>query len=300
VGKTSVLEACALGVLAQTRVDFSDAHRDTGALEPKAPFATLLRAGSDHSSIVTALKAHGHCESKTTTVFHNRIDASPQWNDHVAPYRYRARVEGALSAVSTMLPRMLGLETEPLVATPVLLFHAFRRVRSGTVALNTLMQSGAGSTVSTFKQVVIKQLMTRSGLFEGGDASEAEKVFAQLDGLVQTYGNGRLGRLATGPDGALDLRIEPLKGGPSLSFDGLSSGQKEVITTFFLIWYATRDCPSVVLVDEPELHLNAEWQRPWVRTLTELAPWNQYILATHSEEIFASVAPERRLILRAE
>ena len=195
---------------------------------------------------------------------------------------------------------LFGDRDDALLAPPVLLFHAFRRLRSGPVALNSLMQSGASTSLPSFKRVVVKQLLTRSGLIEGGDATEAEKVFDQLDLLVRTYGNGRLGRLAAGSDGALDLRIEPLKGGPSVSFDGLSSGQKEVITTFFLIWYATRDCPSLVLVDEPELHLNAEWQRPWVRTLTELAPWNQYILATHSEEVFASVPSARRIILRGD
>lgn len=79
--------------------------------------------------------------------------------------------------------------------------------------------------------------------------------------------------------------------------DGLGSGQREIIATLFLIWSTTRHRPSIVLIDEPELHLNAEWQRIYVSKLAELAPNNQYILATHSEEIFASVTKDRRIIL---
>jgi predicted ATP-dependent endonuclease of OLD family len=51
------------------------------------------------------------------------------------------------------------------------------------------------------------------------------------------------------------------------------------------------------LIDEPELHLNAEWHGDFVRQLHKLAPQNQYILATHSEEMFRSVDECYRAIL---
>lgn len=92
-------------------------------------------------------------------------------------------------------------------------------------------------------------------------------------------------------------RLRQEFGGDEGAFEMLSSGQKEIISTLFTIWSATYHQPSVVLIDEPELHLNAEWQRIFVSKLAELAPKNQYILATHSEEIFASVPKERRLLL---
>jgi predicted ATP-dependent endonuclease of OLD family len=77
----------------------------------------------------------------------------------------------------------------------------------------------------------------------------------------------------------------------------LSSGQKEMIATLFLIWKNTKKQPSIVLIDEPELHLNAEWHGDFVRQLYKLAPQNQYILATHSEEIFRSVDERHRSVL---
>lgn len=66
----------------------------------------------------------------------------------------------------------------------------------------------------------------------------------------------------------------------------------------FLIWSHTLKNPSVVFIDEPELHLNAEWHKPFIYELTRLAPWNQYILATHSPDVFAAVQPRHRVILR--
>jgi predicted ATP-binding protein involved in virulence len=48
------------------------------------------------------------------------------------------------------------------------------------------------------------------------------------------------------------------------------------------------------------LHLNIEWQGDFVRQLHKLAPHNQYILATHSEEIFRSVDKSYRAILTTD
>ena len=101
-------------------------------------------------------------------------------------------------------------------------------------------------------------------------------------------------------DDEIDIRIE-LAGRPvSFTFNGLSSGQIEIISTLFLIWLVTRNAPSVVLIDEPELHLNAEWHGSFVSSLVELAPDNQYILATHSEDVMSSVSRECRIILTNE
>lgn len=135
-------------------------------------------------------------------------------------------------------------------------------------------------------------------MFEGvRSQDDNEGVLEKLNSLIEDFAGGRVDKLRPGPHGSLELRVAPVNGDASFSFDGLSSGQKEIIATLFLIWYATRDEPSVVLIDEPELHLNAEWQRMFVHRLAELAPHNQYILATHSEEIFASVSESHRIML---
>ncbi|NQU64387.1 MAG: AAA family ATPase, partial [SAR324 cluster bacterium] len=65
----------------------------------------------------------------------------------------------------------------------------------------------------------------------------------------------------------------------------------------FLIWHHTQKSPCVVLIDEPELHLNSQWHRGFVKKLINLAPHNQYIIATHSEDIMDSVDEDRRILL---
>lgn len=92
--------------------------------------------------------------------------------------------------------------------------------------------------------------------------------------------------------------------GDEVEFRDIGSGAVSFITTLMVIWQATRffgpsfdACPHLVLVDEPELHLNAWLQQRFVRELERIAPHNQYVLATNSEEVFASVLPHQRLLL---
>ena len=209
-----------------------------------------------------------------------------------------------------LLSWILGWRAEPLITPPLLLFHSYRKVREGTFGLAALTGTGghregerestyrAAFPASALKLVLTRELMARGGLFEGdGQQTEPGRALETLNTLMRRFGGGHIDKLRRFTDGTLEPRVSPLSGGASFSFDSLSSGQKEIITTLFLIWHATVDRPSVVLVDEPELHLNAEWQRLFVRTLHELAPWNQYILATHSEEIFASVDEDHRMLI---
>ena len=99
------------------------------------------------------------------------------------------------------------------------------------------------------------------------------------------------------------IRISRSKGfyfvtskGKELDLTQLSSGeQHEVVLLYELIFNVK---PNVlVLIDEPELHLNAEWHSDFVERLQEYGPHNQYILATHSEQMFGSVDADRRALL---
>jgi len=59
-------------------------------------------------------------------------------------------------------------------------------------------------------------------------------------------------------------------------------------------------CPSIVLIDEIDLHLHPRWQLNVVRNLMDAFPQTQFILTTHSEEIIASVPSECVVSLQAE
>ena len=203
---------------------------------------------------------------------------------------------------------LAGGSSDPVFAGPLLYFHSFRKVQEGSQSVSTLTdpeswarrsRANGESAVSAFKQELLRAMMSKAGLFERFEGGDSVNILETLNRLVERYAGGTVEKLLPQPDETFDFRVKPSNGGPSFSFDGLSSGQKEVISTLFLIWFHTRTQSSIVLIDEPELHLNPEWQRTFVRDLWGIAPRNQYLLATHSEEVFASVEASRRIVLTA-
>ncbi|MEZ4253144.1 MAG: AAA family ATPase [Polyangiales bacterium] len=310
VGKSSLLECCALSMIGAAYPDLL--KRDRRSREIADPYNLLVRSGTPKATVSAGLTvdgsphqvaleitAHGIKRTSGDGVLREFADAS--W------LRYGAFEEGDL------FDSILGMNSEPLLLPPILTFHSYRKVMEGNSALGAMVDPsyarrtypprrfGGPGPLSIFKVVLVQALMARSGLFEGMQSKgDNEAILDKLNGLIRDFAGGTVDKLRPGPDGTLELRVAPNSGGHSFSFDGLSSGQKEIIATLFLIWFMTLERGSVVLIDEPELHLNAEWQRIFVHQLATLAPGNQYILATHSEEIFGSVTEERRLMLRRE
>jgi energy-coupling factor transporter ATP-binding protein EcfA2 len=67
--------------------------------------------------------------------------------------------------------------------------------------------------------------------------------------------------------------------------DELSSGQLEIVTLLgAILTYPER--VQLVIIDEPELHLDAQWHRTMIRALQTVLPGTQLIVATHSDEIY--------------
>ena len=147
------------------------------------------------------------------------------------------------------------------------------------------------------QKALFKDLMGKANLFEFVEDQEPDETIEKLNELVKFYAGGTISKLRPSSDNTVDFRVKPINGDESFTFDGLSSGQKEIISTLFLIWYHTKNNPSVVFIDEPELHLNAQWHRSFVKNLVSLAPQNQYIMATHSEDVMDSVGEDRRVLL---
>ncbi|MCE7990046.1 MAG: hypothetical protein DYG89_53555 [Caldilinea sp. CFX5] len=78
--------------------------------------------------------------------------------------------------------------------------------------------------------------------------------------------------------------------GQTYGIDQLSSGEKQILLLLGEIQRRIRR-GSIVLIDEPELHLHPKWQRQLVRALTDFcAAFDaQLIMTTHSEEIAHAV-----------
>lgn len=84
--------------------------------------------------------------------------------------------------------------------------------------------------------------------------------------------------------------------GLELSFDQLSGGEREIS---FLVGQIDRFGlrNGIFLLDEPELHLNADLVRSWVAYLTGTVSTGQIWLATHSLEAVEAAGPEATFVL---
>lgn len=278
LGKTSLLECCALAQLN---------HLDRRRLEAMFHF---LHGGSEGAfEVFRATKTPFAVVSR-----HGDVTASISLRDVTHPSLLSSTDEDA-----TLAFQLFGRSRNVLIHPDLLVFHGYRKVTEGFVRTHEMLSPQRPTGVSVVKLKAIRLLLASSGLVEGIDAVDAERRLEQLNNLLVTFTGGRIDKkLRPVANDQLDLRIVTPRG-TTFSFDGLSSGQKEIVTTLFLIWNETLAHPALVLIDEPELHLNAEWQREFLRHLLALAPQNQYILATHSEDIFASVSEERRVLLEA-
>ena len=206
---------------------------------------------------------------------------------------------------------LLALNSEPLISPPLIHFNSYRKVQEGNPNLAAMVEEPLGrsrmmygrgrygpplSAISAFKMDMLRSLLGGAELFEGFNKHDSEATVEFLNNLLRRYAGGSIEKLRPLPDNSLDFRITTGEGS-SFAFDGLSSGQKEIVSMLFLIWRHSKHASCIVLIDEPELHLNAEWHADFVERLQEYGPTNQYILATHSEQIFGSVDEDRRALL---
>jgi energy-coupling factor transporter ATP-binding protein EcfA2 len=96
----------------------------------------------------------------------------------------------------------------------------------------------------------------------------------------------------------LTFRIQvKADGSQPYGIEALSSGEKQIVLILGEIQRRIRR-GSVVLMDEPEIHLHPRWQRLLIRALTDLAVEYdaQLIITTHSEEV-ANAVYEHELVL---
>ncbi len=75
--------------------------------------------------------------------------------------------------------------------------------------------------------------------------------------------------------------------GRRIPLDSLSSGQLELFTLFGSL-IRLRFEQGLVVVDEPELHLDSQWHAPLLRALRRFLPGTQFLVATQSPEVYDS------------
>jgi hypothetical protein len=322
LGKTSVLESCALllwAAIMPDRVVERISHEPPDMPGGTFDFGDLMiRSGASKATLEAVLSVGGQKAEiglqLTRAAGESRLKIEPRsLRDLVKSYGgelgLRDIFDDRFSLTRKFFPTLGGMTSEPLIIPPLMYFHSYRKVQEGNPELGMMVEPRSGRwrrygpdrevPMSTFKIELLRAMMSEKDLFENLTDSEAQDVLSILQQLMEQYAGGRIEKLRPSADNTLQFRVTP-EGGESFAFDGLSSGQKEIISTLFLIWRYTHRMPGIVLIDEPELHLNVEWHRSFIRQLHELCPGNQYIVATHSEDVFGSVDEDHRVILEAE
>ncbi len=81
-----------------------------------------------------------------------------------------------------------------------------------------------------------------------------------------------------------------------LEVDLLSAGQLELFL-FLSALALNEEREGIVFIDEPELHLDPQWHRLILRCLMKLQPRAQFVVATHSPEIYDAARSYQRHFL---
>lgn len=303
IGKTSILECCALILLAAGKYNFSFGNVGNSCID-------LIRSGAQNTKIVATISVDGSPNEVSLII---TKDGNVQISGE-----FKANLSSREGRSYDLLNRILGRYPDPVSEKFFFFLHSYRKIQEGKPELGMMLDEDESSitsrlaihsrfldrdaiSFSLFKRIIVRNLMEEANLFErvhnknGDEHNEAPQI---LNDLLKTYANVQIGKLRPYKDNTIDVTVEKISdASQTFSIDGLSSGQKEIISTLFLIWNETKKHPSVVMIDEPELHLNAQWHSSFVKKLLEIAPNNQYILATHAEAIMASVEKENRILL---
>lgn len=317
VGKTSILEACALLlfglIMGKGILNMPDDNTDLDILD------LIITAGEDEANISGIFETKDNERIVRLTLHRSGkiiIESEIVFPSDIYHNAWPLIITQGLHFISwhLILKAIMGTTTEPLLFPPLFLyFHSYRKIQEGHMEMGRLIQDRHSHRVksvaealrersgsnSVFKLEILRALMSRENLFEDFDPVQAREVIDTLNQLLTKFAKVSIGKLRLSRDNTIDFRVIPKDKADhtSFSFDSLSSGQKEIISTLFLIWRYTKGSPGIILIDEPELHLNAEWHKRFIHHLEDHAPYNQYIIATHSEDIFAAVDEDRRMIL---
>ena len=158
------------------------------------------------------------------------------------------------------------------------------------------MDSGTADTVGQLEsynsQPQLKYQRLKNTIFNAiivGDEGRSD-LRKQFELIFDRILHGRkLGEIGVNPLGMLSIPIKDVESGAEFQIDGLSSGEKGLILTFLLIAQNVAD-HGIILLDEPELHLNPAVCRDLLQFLVdEYADKRdiQVIVCSHSAEILA-------------
>lgn len=131
-------------------------------------------------------------------------------------------------------------------------------------------------------------------LFRSPDFKVAKKKNEDIDKIIEklnSYFSESKKCIVRDEDGKITLGVTSDNGIKNndnpivpISWNLLSRGEKTLIYLFFTV-HNYKDKVRVFLLDEPDVSLHVNWQRSLIKDLSEIAPDNQFIVATHSPSL---------------
>ncbi|MDI9349708.1 MAG: AAA family ATPase [Candidatus Symbiobacter sp.] len=205
------------------------------------------------------------------------------------------------------ISRICGISKNPLMDDSVIMLHSYRKMQEGKIEFGDMVSDPENqrrienNPLSIIKTKIAYLIMQNKGVFDSESKNNRNDNMGEelnkLKSLIEEFANVQYDHLEPNSDNTIDIRLSKGNSDANFSIDGLSSGQKEIISTLYLIYSTSLQKPKVVLLDEPELHLNAEWHSVMIGQLKNLAFNNQYIFATHSKQLMEAVEPYQRIRL---
>jgi energy-coupling factor transporter ATP-binding protein EcfA2 len=102
---------------------------------------------------------------------------------------------------------------------------------------------------------------------------------------------------------SVSYKLKGTDGTTSFAFDHLSEGEKQLIAVVGAIWLTNRP-DNLVLLDEPDTHLNPHWSWDYAEMLTEALKGGQklrptVLMATHDPVMISGLTKEQVLLANA-
>lgn len=163
--------------------------------------------------------------------------------------------------------------------------------------------SSVENNLADIKQMLVN-LQGYAGYASGkGMADTVKKVFERLNRAWRRfYPDEEMEFLADiAGEMKFDIFLRKKNVEKPIPVDALSSGEIELfcLIAALILEQELRSRPyDFVFMDEPELHLNQVWHRLLLPVLLEVSPKSQFVVATHSEDIWNSVYESQRFFLK--
>ncbi len=233
--------------------------------------AALHTAEQQLGSFITQLKANPYCKLELTIDPRGNARGADQFGQIIA-----SALNGALPPSQTLFSY----------------FPADRSLPAGEPGVQIGAADAAQQLESHNSQPQLKYARLKNTIFSviAHDANGRDRLQHEFERIFEAVLKGRrLDSVGINERGTLSIRVTDTATGRGFDIDSMSSGEKGLILTFLLMSQSMAT-DGLLLLDEPELHLNPAVCKDVLGFLIDMyaSPKHvQAIICTHSPEILA-------------